>query len=496
MSVDITDIGKYSMSPATMVTNLGYSPNLFNANSTKIKPSNDLDDLPHIETQEISVDIIPFCGDSENFDIGITRQDFRIRAQLISTFTIFGSNFTENENAHWGFKDGGAADDNSLYRMRDDGNFNASIAGKRTPIINEEIFYVKNSVSDDDIANNNYDIQDDVLLLDKTEYVRFVDTGQFAYVVPCNRRKVITNEIGDEVEVSLDNPNGIFSEFVGFALFYHEDETAQINSGGEAGGRPFRANHTILKVPQSANISSESTFSRNEIDSPFKERNDIWRYQNAKFVGGKYYSVAKFHGSHSSPSEGNVLNKINADPFSNPPTLILSAVGNLPANNPDFQFPSNGKADNGVWDVFVAQWLNFCLYLPQFAHLNRSDGQKKINKVLTINDTTSFYIEDNNQLIGDGRRNTRYFLRSDLNKSKFVEVPLEDILSILNYTDSGALRKGFKSNEVPIISNPLQGTYPSVNNPNVDNDNGSVQYFFKGWGEKDCFIYLRNLGLI
>jgi hypothetical protein len=60
MSVDITDIGEYSMTPAAMVTNLGYSPNLFTENNTKIKGSSDLNDLPNIELQDIDVDIMPF----------------------------------------------------------------------------------------------------------------------------------------------------------------------------------------------------------------------------------------------------------------------------------------------------------------------------------------------------------------------------------------------------------------------------------------------------
>ena len=91
LSVDITDIGEYSMTPAAMVTNLGYSPNLFTDNNSKIKSSKDLNDLPNIETQEITVDIKSFWGDTENFEIGITRQDFRIRSVLTNTFTIFGS---------------------------------------------------------------------------------------------------------------------------------------------------------------------------------------------------------------------------------------------------------------------------------------------------------------------------------------------------------------------------------------------------------------------
>jgi len=77
----------------------GYSPNLFTDFGNAIKESKDLNDLPNIETQEISVDIIPFWGDVKNFDIGITRQDFRIRATLSSDFIIFGTTMTMGE---WG----------------------------------------------------------------------------------------------------------------------------------------------------------------------------------------------------------------------------------------------------------------------------------------------------------------------------------------------------------------------------------------------------------
>ena len=99
LSVDITDIGKYSMNPAAMVRNLGYPESQFTDNNTRIKPSQDLGDLPNIETQEISVDIRPFWGDAENFEIGITRQDFRIRATLVNTFVMFGTAFTDSQEA-------------------------------------------------------------------------------------------------------------------------------------------------------------------------------------------------------------------------------------------------------------------------------------------------------------------------------------------------------------------------------------------------------------
>ena len=118
MSVDVTDIGQYSMTPLDMVTQLGYSENLFTSTGA-IKPQRNLEDLPHIETQEISVDVIPFWGDKENFEIGITRQDFRIRAVLISNFYVFGSYFTMGRESLNGNPD--AASRNPSNNAFDDG---------------------------------------------------------------------------------------------------------------------------------------------------------------------------------------------------------------------------------------------------------------------------------------------------------------------------------------------------------------------------------------
>ena len=149
MSIDITDIGKYSMPPAAMVSNLGYSPNLFTDGNSKIKPSNDLDDLPNIETSEISVDIIPFWGDTTNFEIGITRQDFRVKAALGNVFIIFGSVFTDGVNSMWGSNIGLFRYISELYHISDDEYNNISMLSKRIGTVTEKIYYYPPSISDD-----------------------------------------------------------------------------------------------------------------------------------------------------------------------------------------------------------------------------------------------------------------------------------------------------------------------------------------------------------
>ena len=151
------------MTPAAMVVNLGYSPNLFTDNNTKIKESSNLDDLPHIETQEINVDIIPFWGDKENFEIGITRQDFKIKATISGQFTIFGSAFTDDYESRWAnnyqnkdengnyFKKFGIG---QLYRVNDQYN-SINIQNKRIGNITEKIYYYPNNVTDNEINTTN-----------------------------------------------------------------------------------------------------------------------------------------------------------------------------------------------------------------------------------------------------------------------------------------------------------------------------------------------------
>ncbi|GAG86497.1 unnamed protein product, partial [marine sediment metagenome] len=159
LSVDITDIGKYSMTPAAMVVNLGYPDSQFVENNTRIKQSNDLSDLPNIETQEITVDIRPFWGDVETYEIGITRQDFRIRATLVNTFVMFGTAFTDSQEALRGYDWDDAEEIRDYFYVypnsTSDESYNSwytvGMGSKRIGEITEKIFTYPPDISDDDI---------------------------------------------------------------------------------------------------------------------------------------------------------------------------------------------------------------------------------------------------------------------------------------------------------------------------------------------------------
>lgn len=331
MSVDITDIGKYSMSPHIMSTELGYSSNFFTNNKSKIKESNDLDDLPHIETQDISVNIRPFWGDKENFEIGLTRQDFRIRAELVNTFTVFGSAFTDGSKSIWGSKNFESAerDIRDLYRLHhipeeesgeeEEGvsggvslDYNMSSESKRPGKITEQIFYFPNTLTDEQIESylglNIYDpfYGSEYNLLPETQYTSLKRDGNFVYIIACNRKRIIINEEGEEEEISPNEPQGIFTEFKGFFTFDIDQRDTSIDlsniflykdNENDYQLSPIRGR---VKIPQYAELGESfcleyptvEEFNDNETAIALTSR---WRKQHKTFKGGKFYTISKFH---------------------------------------------------------------------------------------------------------------------------------------------------------------------------------------------------------
>lgn len=102
MDCDITDIGKFSVTPAIMSKTMDLPSSKFEQNGTKIKPTFDLDTAPNIIHQEVSINIKSLWNqDTDNPEVGITRQDLDIKTDLISSFTIFGSTINLNKNSYY-----------------------------------------------------------------------------------------------------------------------------------------------------------------------------------------------------------------------------------------------------------------------------------------------------------------------------------------------------------------------------------------------------------
>jgi len=501
MSVDITDIGKYSMTPATMVKNLGYSPNLFTDNGTKIKYSTDLETLPNVELQEIAVEVRPFWGDTENFEIGITRQDFKIRALLTSSFIIFGAGFTDGTNSAWGKGYASGTQIQEFYRIQDDGNTNVSISSKRNSInIKETIFYYPNSISDVNISTENVNVENDIAVLNADQYVSFKESGQFVYIIQCNRKKIITNEFGNDVEVDSNSNEGIFTEFKGFITFEYSDLTElPVSTTTNIDGRPVRVIRLKYKFPQRGSVGDV-------LNKTDESQNDKWRKQYYTFTNGNYYSVAKYNTLDFNENSGSGLNGIDIldrDPFNNVGIIATGGQGDFPDTNTSYQHPTNGK--RGMLDMFGSQWLNFCIYFIQQGYVNRDEGDRRTNSQWTTFTDGSHFTDPNNQLVASYVRNTAMFARNDRHQTTFINIPKNDIINILNeYPDL----KGFTNTQIPTVvldgqyanginSNPITGGYGGYLNGNSTTPTKDPKYYFyRGFDTADCLEYLIRLNLI
>ena len=532
LSVDITDIGKYSMTPAAMVTNLGYSPNLFTDNNTKIKPSNDLNDLPHIETQEISVDIMPFWGDTENFTIGITRQDFRIRSVLTNTFVLFGSVFTDGNNTMWSAEYTTEERISEYFRASHPSQTLHGVYNKRIGIVTEKIYYYPANISDTEIdtgqAKND---GSDMKLLDKSEYSVYKRDGDFVVIVSCNRNKIITNELGNPVPVDNNSVEGIFTKFRGFITLELSKEIVSLDFSTNVGQNvdivPLRYK---LKFPQYANQNQgfEPPDESSGVDST---RTNNWRKQHKVFEGGKYYSVAKFHGitfnnwggndNQQTDSNGFFIkdthNNLTCDDRNNNVGILVTETDGIYPNG-NYQFPSNGVT-TGSLNAFGAAWLNLTVHLPQVG--KSIDGWEKMDYVRTndnfshqkrendnrYNYLNGYYVGDNQQIIAAQQFNTKWFARSDVHWTDIIEVPVTDIIA-MKALDT----KGFTNSNIPTVTGieyrngdykPSNWTVTVAAPLNGQKKNGiptansdATKYFYKGWGPSDCIKYLEELGII
>lgn len=516
MSVDITDIGKYSMVPATMIKLLGYNENLFTNNGTDIIVTSDLDNIPNIQIQNISIDVRPFWGDTDNFEIGITRQDFKIKAKLTPTFTVFGSMVTMGQDGLWGISKsgdctGGIFENNNclFYTINnyDDGDGDISgfnVENFRLPRIDAEIYTIKNTISDLDIENNNFNINTDIVKLQKNEYSDFIDNGMFAFVIPCNRKKVITNEFGLEEVVDSQNPNGVFTEFNGYFLVDSEDLPIQGNNsrdGVEGVKGPFIRLKSRFKIPQGGDFLTENN----------QANNLAFIRKNRNFKVGEYYSVAQFYSISFGEGSGDTIRNSDLNKPKYRTVGIIQTKDTFidPINNPtsdtvirETQFPSN-TLQTDINKYFGSQWINMCLFQIQFAATDR----KRSNRIRTqkflleSHDKPSmFFINDNTQNLGGGRLNSKGFITAKYHYFDFINVKREDIIEM-----SKSFKKIFRPNTDNLISsykyNPngsVLALLPSSDGGNlVGRDlNGSSPYVYKGLFQSDCINYLVNLNLV
>jgi hypothetical protein len=518
MSADITDIGKYSMTPATMVKLLGVSPDLFDNNGTTIRKSSDLDDLPNVQIQNISVDVRPFWGDSENFEIGITRQDFKIKTRLTPSFVIFGSIITMGNEGLWGIKQSddcgmgllNVFDGNQcmFYTINREDSSNYNVENFRLPKPITEIYTILNTVSNERILTNDFNIDKDILKLSKTEYVEYVDNGVFVYIIPCNRTKIITNEFGEPEVVSNTNPNGIFTEFNGYTLMDSEDLPidGDISRGGLEGLKgPFIKLRGKFKIPQDSRTNVEEFLKQQSAD-PSNER---FIKKNRKFLAGEFYTVSQFYNISYGYDGNKLINSDLSKPKNN--TLGVIQVREKTTSDGDSfvrgtDFPSNSvqNVDNRF---FGSQWLNMTLFQIQFGATDRQRTPRtRVARFLLEDHSNSsmYFINDNTQNLGGGRFNSKGFLTARYHYFDFVNIKRDDIIKMTTEVNKKIYRS-ITDNLNP-QSNYKYASNGSVLKIEASNLGGNIigrdfttqsgAFIFKGLFQGDCIKFINDLNLI
>lgn len=480
LSIDITDIGKYSMTPASMIK-AGYPANLFTDAGNSIKSSEDLDDLPNIETQEISVDIAPFWGDVENFEIGITQQNFRVKAVLSSDFIIFGTTMTMGIEGIFGnpainSHNYGFYSLNANNNRVDSFSNNTDIRTYRSvpPII--KVFTYTNDVPVNQLDNSklvlptNLNVDKQIRLLDKTEYFEYNVDGNFLLNIPCNRNKIVTSSDGKEIKVDDDSTNGVFTRFYGMILIEYPNLTdLPQNSGWNSkysdGDSQYKSRGR-LKIPQSIGLDWDLNVNDN----------DKWRKEYYSFTGGGIYSVAQFYPTKAANDAGSardIHTKINSENVFNgdvkftgglwfktsgsdiitqtdeidkqnylipPATGTTSETGytftyDFSPNVKNFtSYPSNTSITNGC-KYFGGQWLNLCLTFPQYGWAsgqyyngrNYHFADMYHNRYIGDGD---YGVIDNKQIIFAGLSNTKNYLKGDSFQTSFINIPRTELVKL------------------------------------------------------------------
>lgn len=252
MDADLSDIGIYSQRPYDFIEQ-GSNKNLFES-TTKFKESKNLDTLSQIKSKQLGVTVMPFWGDTEINEIGITRVDIDLGHEIIPSAIFMGSIFGDNEKNSLNKN---CAPRKDLGRLCETITTEGSIAMIReTPDGRIERFDVEGG--------------------------RVIDeNGAWAYRIPMNLDYVITNEYG-ELTPTDDTTKGIPTRAkVRFKI--------SMDDSGDSGRLRSRASYLIPHNPK--DISEEDySFDSSTSDKHFRDlywnkiytiKNHITRVQGA-----------------------------------------------------------------------------------------------------------------------------------------------------------------------------------------------------------------------
>ena len=264
VDVDLSDIGIYSQRPYDFIEQ-GNPKKLFES-PTKFKANTNLNNLTQVKNRQVGVNVIPFWGDKQSNEIGISRIDVDLNYNISPKAIFLGSIFGDNEKY--------SINKNCRPRKKLGKICNMTEGEGTIQMLRKSIFG----------NNERYDVDGGRVITDK---------GTWAYQIPMNLDYMITDEFGNLTQTE-DTTKGIPTRAsVRFKI--DMDQT-----GGE-GRLRSRAKYLVPHNP--SNISEvDYSFDESTSDTHFRDMywnkiytisNHIARYQknskiqNRNFIGFK-----------------------------------------------------------------------------------------------------------------------------------------------------------------------------------------------------------------
>jgi len=345
------------------------------------------------------------------------------------------------------------------------------------------------------------------------------------------------NEDGTQQPVPESFVGGLYTSFRGFMTLEISPDTFPLDwtkNGDKAEMKPIRH---ILKFPQTANYDwttkefhsfKNETYGNDTCKAESIVDTNAWRKQHFKFCGGCIYSVARFHPLVY--NDDDTEQSVHRGWFTSD-RIMNATYSNLQYNTGiiqtnDYQFTGNtyyempNNASIGSRDVFGANWMNLSVYLPQsgwvYNGYSYNSGKPRSNSQFTQDQfNTTYYEQNNTQVIADGYVNTCSFARSDYHWTDFIEVPKQDILTLGAYECKGAKT----STDGVTLSNGCQliGKYRNGNviptehaiswsaaapqrggkkDGCCSSDPDCRTYLYKGFDSSDAINYIIQLGVV
>jgi len=96
MDVDLSDAGQATLTVDDFL-NAGFPQQLFDATNSQFLSSTNLDSLPQIESRNVSVEVVPFWGNLDQCEVGITRLDFNLNKTVTPSSILIFQAFTNIE---------------------------------------------------------------------------------------------------------------------------------------------------------------------------------------------------------------------------------------------------------------------------------------------------------------------------------------------------------------------------------------------------------------